>query len=80
MHGSAQWTMFVGLFGGNTIVLSEPAVRRRRDLGPRRTWGVSVISLVGGTMARPLVGALAHRPPPATLFAVVSGGAISPPP
>ncbi len=38
--------------------------------------GVSVISLVGDAMARPLVDALAHRPIPPTMFAVVSGGAI----
>ena len=37
---------------------------------------VSVISLVGDAMARPLVDALAHRPAPPSLFALVSGGAI----
>src|SRR5262249_21324087 len=37
---------------------------------------VNVISLVGDAMARPLVDALASRPAPASLFALVSGGAI----
>ena len=63
MHGNAQWTMFVGLFGGNTVVLN--ASRRFDadeiwDLVERES--VSVISLVGDAMARPLVDALAHRP------------------
>src|SRR4051812_43825808 len=77
MHGNAQWTSMVGLFGGNTIVLNTS---RRFDAD--EVWdlvestGVSIISLVGDAMARPLVDALDHRAVPATLFAVVSGGAI----
>ena len=77
MHGNAQWSMFVGLFGGNTVTLNAS---RRFDAD--EVWdlvereGVSVISLVGDAMARPLVDALAHRAAPATLFALVSGGAI----
>ena len=62
MHGNAQWSMFVALFGGNTVVLN--ASRRFDadeiwDLVERES--VSVISLVGDAMARPLVDALAHR-------------------
>jgi len=77
MHGNAQWTTFIGLYGGNTVVLN--ASRRFDadeiwDLVERE--GVSVVSLVGDAMARPLVDALAHRPMPASMFAVVSGGAI----
>jgi acyl-CoA synthetase (AMP-forming)/AMP-acid ligase II len=77
MHGNAQWTMFIALFGGNTVVLNTS---RRFDAD--EIWdlvdreGVFVISLVGDAMARPLVDALAHRAPPAMLLAIVSGGAI----
>jgi acyl-CoA synthetase (AMP-forming)/AMP-acid ligase II len=77
MHGNAQWSMFVGLFGGNTVTLN--ASRRFDadeiwDLAERD--GVNVLSLVGDAMARPLVDALAHRASPPSLFAIVSGGAI----
>jgi fatty-acyl-CoA synthase len=77
MHGNAQWSTFVALFGGNTVTLN--ASRRFDadeiwDLVEREN--VSVISLVGDAMARPLVDALAHRGAPASLFALVSGGAI----
>jgi len=77
MHGNAQWSMFVGLFGGNTVVFNAS---RQFDAG--EVWDlvereqVVVISLVGDAMARPLVDALTHRPVPPTLFALVSGGAI----
>ncbi len=77
MHGNAQWTAFVTLFGGNTVVLSAG-----RRLDADAVWdvveheGVNTISLVGDAMARPLVDAIAHRPVPDSLFAIVSGGAI----
>ena len=77
MHGNAQWTTFVALFGGNSVTLSPS---RRFDAD--EIWdlvereNVSVISLVGDAMARPLVDALAHRAAPPSLFALVSGGAI----
>jgi fatty-acyl-CoA synthase len=77
MHGNAQWTTSVGLFGGNTVVLN--ASRRFDadeiwDLVERES--INIISLVGDAMARPLVDALSHRTVPPTLFAIVSGGAI----
>ncbi len=77
MHGNAQWTMFNTFFGGGTLVLSTD-----RHLDPEAVWqlveenGVNTISLVGDAMARPLVDALRSRPVPASLLAVVSGGAI----
>jgi fatty-acyl-CoA synthase len=77
MHGNAQWSMFVGLFGGNTVTLNAS---RRFDAD--EIWDlverdeVNVLSLVGDAMARPLVDALEHRSAPPTLFAIVSGGAI----
>ena len=77
MHGNAQWTAFVTLFGGNKLALW--ASRRFEADG---IWdfidaeGINTISLVGDAMARPLVDALARRAAPTTLFALVSGGAI----
>jgi acyl-CoA synthetase (AMP-forming)/AMP-acid ligase II len=77
MHGNAQWTMFNALFGGSTLVLSTD---RRFD--PDAIWqliaaeAINTVSLVGDAMARPLVDALRGEPPPSSLFAIVSGGAI----
>ncbi len=77
MHGNAQWTAFVTLLGGNTLVMSTD-----RKFDADRVWdlvareSVNTISLVGDAMARPLVDAIAHRPVPESLFALVSGGAI----
>jgi fatty-acyl-CoA synthase len=77
MHGNAQWTTSIALFGGNTTVLNTS---RRFDAA--EIWdlvereSVSVVSLVGDAMARPLVDAFATRPVPRSLFAIVSGGAI----
>ncbi len=77
MHGNAQWTSWVTLLGGNKLVLWSS-----RKFDPELVWdlcdseGINTISLVGDAMARPLVDQLAHREPPASLFALVSGGAI----
>ena len=77
MHGNAQWTAWVTLLGGNKLVLWSS-----RKFDANDVWalcdreGVNTISLVGDAMARPLVDELAHRTPPASLFAIVSGGAI----
>jgi fatty-acyl-CoA synthase len=77
MHGNAQWTMAIALYGGNTVVLNTA---RRFDAD--QIWdlvereGVLVISLVGDAMARPLVDALATRDHIPSLLAIVSGGAI----
>ncbi len=77
MHGNAQWSAFVALFGGNSVTLNAS-----RSFDADEIWdivereNVSVISLVGDAMARPLVDALAHRSAPPSLFALVSGGAI----
>src|SRR5436190_17555391 len=71
MHGNAQWTTFIGLYGGNSVVLNTS---RRFDAD--EIWDlvehekVTVMSLVGDAMARPLVDALAHRPIPPTMFAL----------
>ncbi|HET9728397.1 MAG TPA: acyl-CoA synthetase [Acidimicrobiia bacterium] len=77
MHGNAQWTTSIALLGGNTVLLNSS---RRFDAD--EIWDLvereqaNVISLVGDAMARPLVDALGHRAAPASLFAMVSGGAI----
>ena len=64
MHGNAQWSTFVALFGGNTVTLNAS-----RQFDADEIWdlvereNVNVISLVGDAMARPLVDTLArpHR-------------------
>jgi 3-oxocholest-4-en-26-oate---CoA ligase len=77
MHGNAQWTLSIALFGGNTVVLNTG---RRFDAD--EVWDlverehVLVISLVGDAMARPLMDALARRDHAPVLLAMVSGGAI----
>ena len=77
MHGNAQWTAMVTLFGGNKLVLNC-----QRKMDADALWdlcdaeGINSLSIVGDAMARPLVDALANRPAPATVFAIVSGGAI----
>jgi fatty-acyl-CoA synthase len=77
MHGNAQWTMSIALYGGNSVVLNTG---RRFDAD--EIWdlvereNVFVISLVGDAMARPLVDAIATRDHVPTVLAIVSGGAI----
>ncbi len=77
MHGNAQWTSMVTLFGGGKLVLNT-----QRKMDPAALWqlcddeGINTVSIVGDAMARPLVDALADRPAPASVFAFVSGGAI----
>jgi acyl-CoA synthetase (AMP-forming)/AMP-acid ligase II len=77
MHGNAQWTMSIALYGGNSVVLNTG---RRFDAD--EIWdlvereNVFVISLVGDAMARPLVDAIATRDHAPTVLAIVSGGAI----
>jgi len=77
MHGNAQWTSLATLFGGNKLVLN---CQRRMDA--TALWetcdaeAINSLSIVGDAMARPLVDALADREPPASVVAIVSGGAI----
>jgi fatty-acyl-CoA synthase len=77
MHGNAQWTLSIALYGGNTVVLNTG---RRFDAD--EIWDlverehVLVISLVGDAMARPLIDVLARRQQVPPVFAIVSGGAI----
>jgi len=77
MHGNAQWTSMVTLYGGGKLVLNC-----QRKMDADAIWqlcddeAINTVSIVGDAMARPLVDALADRPAPASVFALVSGGAI----
>ncbi len=78
MHGNAQWTMFNTLFMGGALALWTG-----HTLEPDAIWRfvererINTISLVGDAMARPLADALrADGYDVASLFAIVSGGAI----
>jgi acyl-CoA synthetase (AMP-forming)/AMP-acid ligase II len=77
MHGNAQWTSMVTLFGGNRLVLNT-----QRKMDAAALWrlcddeNINSLSIVGDAMARPLADALVDREPPASVVALVSGGAI----
>ncbi len=77
MHGNAQWTSMVTLFGGNKLVLNA-----QRKMDAVALWqlcddeDINTLSIVGDAMARPLVDALRNRDAPASVYALVSGGAI----
>jgi fatty-acyl-CoA synthase len=57
MHGAAQWSSFMGLTGGGTVVFPEDP----RRIDPPDVWrtvareGVRTLTLVGDAMARPLI-------------------------
>jgi 3-oxocholest-4-en-26-oate---CoA ligase len=80
MHVSASWGAFNSFFGGGKVVLLAPG---RFD--PGEAWEavarerVTVVTVVGDAMARPLLDALAAEPDRfdvSSLFVFASGGAI----
>ena len=80
MHVSASWGAFNSFFGGGKVVLLAPG---RFD--PVEAWEavererVTVVTVVGDAMARPLLDALAAEPDRfdvSSLFVFASGGAI----
>jgi len=78
IHGAAQWGAWIGLFTGGTLVLQAG-----RSFDPKRVVEliseeqVSVITLVGDAMARPIVDVLADGDHDTeSLVAVASAGAI----
>jgi acyl-CoA synthetase (AMP-forming)/AMP-acid ligase II len=80
MHGNGHWASMIGLHGGGKVVLAQS-----RRLDPHEIWSlvererVSVLSIVGDAMARPMADALEEghvaQPPPAVI-----DGAQAPPP
>ena len=66
MHGNGHWASMIGLHGGGKVVLAQS-----RRLDPHEIWSlvererVSVLSIVGDAMARPMAQALEDGPPDA---------------
>jgi acyl-CoA synthetase (AMP-forming)/AMP-acid ligase II len=64
MHGNGHWASMIGLHGGGKVVLAQS-----RRLDPHEIWSlvererVSVMSIVGDAMARPLAQALEEGKP-----------------
>jgi acyl-CoA synthetase (AMP-forming)/AMP-acid ligase II len=80
MHVSASWGAFNSFFGGGKVVLLSPG-----KFEPAEAWEavgrerVTVVTVVGDAMARPLLDALAAEPDrfdTSSLFVFASGGAI----
>jgi acyl-CoA synthetase (AMP-forming)/AMP-acid ligase II len=80
MHVSASWGAFNSFFGGGKVVLLAPG-----KFDPVEAWeavgreGVTVVTVVGDAMARPLLDALAAEPDRfdvSSMFVFASGGAI----
>ncbi len=80
MHGAAQWTLYIGFFMGNKMVLSTA-----RKFDPAEAWrlvgkeGIVSIGIVGDAIGRPLIEALEElgdSVDASSLFTVGSGGAI----
>ena len=83
MHGNGHWASMIGMHGGGKVVL---ATSRRLD--PHEIWSlvererVSVLSIVGDAMARPMAQALeeGHPPDGAQPPPAVGGGSQAPSP
>lgn len=83
MHGNGHWASMIGLHGGGKVVLAES-----RRLDAYEIWSlvererVSVLSIVGDAMARPMAQALEDGKPDggeydtSSMFALSSAGAL----
>lgn len=80
MHGAAMWSSLISLFAGHTIVINDEQkfkADQLLDLVIRQQ--VNIVSVVGDTMALPIVQALEAEPERWNLAAVASfgsGGAV----
>lgn len=80
MHGAAMWSSLISLFAGHTIVINDDQkfnAEQLLDLVIRQQ--VNIVSVVGDTMALPIVQALEAEPERWNLAAVASfgsGGAV----
>jgi acyl-CoA synthetase (AMP-forming)/AMP-acid ligase II len=78
MHGNGHWASLIGLHGGGKVVLTQS-----RRLDAHEIWSlvererVSVMSIVGDAMARPLAEALEAKDyDTSSMFALSSAGAL----
>ncbi len=80
MHAAAQWTAFVCLHGGGTVVLHDDRNRfdAEKIIATLSRERVNLMSIVGDAYARPLVQALERNPVDlASLLVIGTGGAIT---
>ncbi|MGA2302808.1 MAG: AMP-binding protein [Acidimicrobiales bacterium] len=80
MHAAAQWTAFVCLHGGGTVVLHDDRNRfdAEKIIATLSREHVNLMSIVGDAYARPLVEALERNPVDlASLLVIGTGGAIT---
>jgi fatty-acyl-CoA synthase len=80
MHAAAQWTAFVCLHGGGTVVLHDDRNRfdAEKIIETLSREHVNLMSIVGDAYARPLVEALERNPVDlASFFVIGTGGAIT---
>jgi acyl-CoA synthetase (AMP-forming)/AMP-acid ligase II len=80
MHAAAQWTAFVCLHGGGTVVLHDDRNRfdAEKIIATVSRERVNLMSIVGDAYARPLVEALERNPLDlGSLLVVGTGGAIT---
>jgi fatty-acyl-CoA synthase len=80
MHAAAQWTAFVCLHGGGTVVLHDDRGRfdAEKIIATVSREHVNLMSIVGDAYARPLVEALERNSPDlSSLLVIGTGGAIT---
>lgn len=80
MHAAAQWTAFVCLLGGGTVVLHDDRSRfdAEKIIATLSRERVNLMSIVGDAYARPLVEALERSPVDlSSLLVIGTGGAIT---
>jgi acyl-CoA synthetase (AMP-forming)/AMP-acid ligase II len=80
MHAAAQWTAFVCLHGGGTVVLHDDRNRfdAEKIIATVSRERVNLVSIVGDAYARPLVEALERHPLDlGSLLVIGTGGAIT---
>ena len=80
MHAAAQWTAFVCLHGGGTVVLHDDRNRfdAEKIIATLSRERVNLMAIVGDAYARPLVEALGRTPTELpSLLVIGTGGAIT---
>jgi acyl-CoA synthetase (AMP-forming)/AMP-acid ligase II len=80
IHGAAQWSVWIGMFGGGKIVLQPGRSFNAAGIAELiEKHKANTLTLVGDAMARPFVEALASSARPydlSSLFVVASAGAV----
>lgn len=78
MHAAAQWTTFMWLFAGGTVVLVPGSFDAEAAWDLVAAEGVNILTLVGDAVTKPMLDALDAHPgrwDTSTLYAVANGAA-----